>query len=80
MSERPTRVISTNDMHVLMTSCLNAADNIHTAMCLFDDDHAAQKHLNSALHAVLTGAEQCRQLHESAKLRIAEPEIDEGTK
>ena len=33
------RVISANDMHILMTKCLDAAREIHIAMCLFDDDH-----------------------------------------
>lgn len=72
-----TRVISANDMHVLMTKCLDAARGVHVAMCLFDDDHAAQRHLNDALHAALIGAEQCRQLHGSKKRRLAEPALEE---
>ena len=68
-----TRVISNNDMHVIMTQCLNAARSIHLAMCLFDDDHSAQKHLNDAMHSALIGAEQCRQLHGSKRERIAVP-------
>lgn len=78
MSDRPTRVISANDMHVLMTSYLDAAQNIHIAMCRFADDHQSQEYLNKALHAALSGAEQCRQLHGSAKVRIAEPPDDEA--
>lgn len=57
------RVISDNDMHVIWTQYLDAASAIHVAMCLFDEDHAAQANLNEAMHAVLVGAEQCRQLH-----------------
>lgn len=57
------RNISANDMHVIMTQCLDAAKKIHIAMCLFDDNHAAQAHLNDAMHSALIGAEQCRQLH-----------------
>lgn len=68
MTSEKSRAISANDMHVLMTQCLDAARSIHIAMCLFDDGHAAQKHLNEALHSALGGAEQCRQLHQS-KLR-----------
>lgn len=71
-----TRIISANDMHVITTMCLNAAKEIHTAMCLFGDDHAAQSHLNSALHSALNGVEQCRQLHGSKKVRIATAEPD----
>src|SRR5262245_22299655 len=41
-----TRTISANDMQILMTQCLDAAREIHLAMCLFDDDHQAQSHLN----------------------------------
>lgn len=73
MADDKTRVISANDMHVIWQMCLSAANDIHTAMCRFDDDHAAQMYLNSALHSVLTGAEQCRQLHESKKIRVPEP-------
>lgn len=65
-----TRVISANDMHVIMTQYLNAANEIHIAMCLFDDNHMAQSHLNTAMHSVLIGAEQCRQLHISPKLTL----------
>jgi hypothetical protein len=72
-----TRVISANDLHVIMTQCLDAARDIHIAMCLFSDDHAAQAHLNTAMHSALIGAEQCRQLHKSRKERIAEPSKDE---
>lgn len=68
-----TRVISANDMHVIMTHCLSAAAGIHTAMCLFDDDHHAQSYLNDAMHSALIGAEQCRQLHKSPKVRLAPP-------
>ncbi len=74
MSDK-TRVVSANDLHVLMTQCLDAAKSIHIAMCLFDDDHHAQSNLNEALQSALVGAEQCRQLHASAKVR-AEPEGD----
>lgn len=77
MHDKKTRVISSNDLHVITTQFLSAMDNIHTAMCLFDDGHAGQKHLNDALHAVLVGAEQCRQLHGSEKQRIYEPPGDE---
>lgn len=65
------RAISANDMHVIMTQCLNAALNIHIAMCRFSDDHAAQEYLNKAMHSALIGAEQCRQLHKSGKHRFA---------
>ena len=65
------RAISANDMHVIMTQCLDAARYIHIAMCRFSDDHAAQEYLNNAMHAALVGAEQCRQLHKSAKYRFA---------
>lgn len=61
------RCISANDMHILMTQFLHAATHIHTAICLFDDDHAAQAQLNSALHSALIGAEQCRKLHASPR-------------
>lgn len=70
MSDK-TRVISANDMHVIMTQCLTAAREIQIAMCLFDDDHCAQAYLNSALHSALIGAEQCRQLHQAKKVRLA---------
>ena len=69
-SDRMTRVISANDMHVITTQFINAAQEIHVAMCLFDDGHAAQSHLNKAMHSVLIGAGQCRQLHASAKRRL----------
>jgi len=75
---KPTRIISANDLHVIMTQCLDAARSIHIAMCLFSDDHAAQRDLNTAMHAALIGAEQCRQLHTSAKHRIAEPQSEGG--
>lgn len=71
------RRISDNDMHVILTQFLDAARSIHIAMCLFDDDHRAQGNLNEAMHSVLIGAEQCRQLHKSIKFRIALPG-DEG--
>lgn len=77
MSDK-TRVISENDLHVITTQFLTAVEGIHTAMCLFDDDHAGQKHLNNAMHSALIGAEQCRQLHKSEKKRIAEPVKDEA--
>ncbi|SDD93442.1 hypothetical protein SAMN05216337_101783 [Bradyrhizobium brasilense] len=69
--QRRTRIISANDMHVITTQFLSAAQHIHVAMCRFPDDHAAQEELNAALHNVLIGAEQCRQLHESEKRRLA---------
>lgn len=72
-----TRVISENDMHVITTQFLSAARSIHIAMCLFDDNHSAQSHLNDAMHNALIGAEQCRQLHESAKQRIAPQQSEE---
>ena len=68
----PTRVISANDLHVITTQFLDAAREIHTTMCLLNDDHAAQARLNAALHAILVGAGQCRQLHASHKFRIKE--------
>lgn len=71
MGQDRTRTISANDMHVIMTQCLDAARHIHTAMCLFEDDHAAQGYLNMAMQSALIGAEQCRQLHGSAKVRLA---------
>ena len=71
MSDRLTRMISENDMHIVMAQFLHAAENIHTAMCRVDDDHHAQEYLNHALQSVLIGAEQCRQLHKSEKKKIA---------
>ena len=62
-----TRIVSANDLHVIWTQCLDAAREIHIAMCLFDDDHRAQTNLNEAMHAALVGAEQCRQLHAGEK-------------
>lgn len=50
-----------NRLHVLMTQFLNAANEIHAAMCLFDTDHKAQENLNHAMHSVLIGAEEVRQ-------------------
>lgn len=66
-SDQPIRTISANDMHVIMTQFLSAATEIHTAMCLFDDNHFAQSRLNKAMHSVLIGAAQCCQLHGSVK-------------
>lgn len=63
------RIISANDMHVLMTQYLDAAQQIHIAMCCFDDDHKAQSALNSAMHSVLIGAGECRRLN-SEKPRV----------
>lgn len=78
MDEPLTRIIASNDLHVIWTNCLDAAQKIHVAMCWFDDDHAAQSHLNSAMHSALIGAEQCRQLHSSRKHRLApEPETED---
>lgn len=73
-----TRTISANDLHVIMTQCLDAAKEIHIAMCLFDDNHFAQRNLNDAMHAALVGATQCLHLHRSDKHRLAEvePEIN----
>ena len=65
------RAISANDLHVIMTQCLDAARDIHIAMCRFSDDHAAQEYLNKAMHSALIGAEQCRQIHKSSKYRFA---------
>lgn len=70
------RVISANDMHVITTQFLGAARSIQIAMATLDDDHACQEWLNDAMHSVLIGAEQCRQLHQSPKERIAEPSKD----
>ena len=68
---KQSRIISANDLHVILTQCLNAAEEIHTAMALFDDEHSAQTNLNKALHSALIGAEQCRQLHGSVKRAVA---------
>lgn len=65
-----TRIISANDLHVIMGRCLDTAQQIHLAMCLFDDVHAAQANLNYAMSSVLVVAEQCRQLHASGKYRL----------
>ena len=70
MSDKLIRVISANDMHVITTQFLEAAKSIHIAMCLFNDDHAAQANLNAAMKSVLIGAEQCRQLHATPKRRL----------
>ena len=78
--EPPTRVISANDLHVLTTQFLSAAERIHVAMCRFDDEHAAQSFLNEAMQSVLIGATVCRQIHASPKQRIAKlgPEDDDA--
>lgn len=67
------RTISPNDLHVMMTQFLDAAKDVHTAMCKFDDDHVAQDNLNSALQSVLIGAGQVRQ---ALKLRDRKPGIE----
>lgn len=72
-----TRIISANDMHVLTTQFLSAAKEIHIAMCLFGDDHFAQKHLNSALQSALIGAQQCVKLHGSPKHRMGSPSSED---
>lgn len=74
VSNDRTRIISANDLHVITTQFLNAATKLHIAMCRFSDDHAAQEYLNDAMHNVLIGAEQCRQLHGSQKHRLAPEE------
>jgi hypothetical protein len=66
------RVVSANDLHVIWTELLCTATAIHVAMCLFDDDHRAQAHLNKAMQTCLIGAEQCRQLHASPKHAMSE--------
>lgn len=73
--EDRTRVISDNDMHVIMSQFLHAANEIHIAMCRFDDDHAAQEFLSNAMQSTLIGAQQCARLHKSEKVRIATPEL-----
>lgn len=70
MAER-TRVISANDLHVLLGQFLAGAEKVHIAMCLFDDDHTAQANLNGALNSMLIGAQVCAQIHGSQKHRIA---------
>lgn len=65
------RAISANDLHVILNQCLSAARSIHIAMCRLDDDHGAQEYLNQALQSALIGAEQCRQIHKSAKQKFA---------
>lgn len=67
------RTLPPNDLHVIMTQFLDAARDIHVAMCRFDDDHAGQDFLNSALQSSLIGAEQCRQ---ALKLRNRKPVTD----
>lgn len=67
MSRDRIRVLSDNDLNVVWTQFLSAATEIHTAMCLFSADHPAQSQLNSAMHSVLIGAEQCRQQHAKPK-------------
>ncbi len=62
------RTITANDMHVILTQFLTAAERVHVAMCRFSDDHAAQRYLNEALQSVLIGAEQCRKLHATEKV------------
>ena len=61
------RRLTANDMHVVTTAFLQAATEIHIAMCLFDDDNAAQANLNRALHAVLSGAGVCREFHNAPR-------------
>lgn len=74
MSTDKTRVISANDLHVILTSFLNAAQEIQIAMCLFDDDHRAQEDLNRALGSVMAGADVCLHLHRSAKVHFQCPQ------
>lgn len=45
---------------ICMTQFLDAASAIHTAMCRMDRDSGSQALLNTALNAVLVGAQQCR--------------------
>lgn len=70
MTDNRSRIISANDSHVLMTQFLDAARNIHIAMCRFDDDHAAQLYMDEAMHCALVGAEQVRKLLASQKFRL----------
>ena len=55
--------MTNNDLHVLWRQYLDAADKLQTAMALLDHDNRIQLHLNQAMHAMLIGAEQCRQIH-----------------
>lgn len=73
MNEK-TRIISDNDMHILMSNFLDGARELHTAMCLFDDDHFAQKHLRQAMFSMIVGAQECTRLHGSVKIRL--PDVD----
>jgi hypothetical protein len=70
MNHEKSRVISANDLHVITTQFLDAARQIHVAMCLFSDDHAAQANLNDAMHSALIGAGVCRQIHASEKRKF----------
>jgi hypothetical protein len=70
MSYDYTRVVSDNDLHVVMTQFLDTARDLHIAMCLFDDNHAGQAHLNDALQSALVGAETIRTLLGRKKFKV----------
>lgn len=50
-----------NRTHIILTNALNAASEIQTAMCRFDEDHHGQMYLIDALQNLLIIAEECRQ-------------------
>ncbi len=65
--------MTSNDLHVLWTQFLDAAQKIHVTICLLPDDAGRiQSELNAAMHCVLIGAEQCRQLHANEKMTVAD--------
>jgi hypothetical protein len=51
-------LLKENSVHVIMSSVLSAASDIHVAIA---NRAEAEKYLCKALHSVLIAAEQCRQ-------------------
>lgn len=47
-------------LHVILTSLIGAADNIHTAMCRTPVGNPIQNYLSDALQSSLIGAEEAR--------------------
>lgn len=72
------RTITDNDMHVITSQFISAAESIHIAMCRFDDDHAAQEYLRQAMQSVLIGAQECTKLHGGKKVRLPSSDEQEG--
>lgn len=64
------RVISDNDLHVIYRCFLEAASEMHIAMCRFPNEHSAQVYLNRAMNSILDGASECNKLHNSPMQKI----------